>query len=283
VASDPSLIIFLRWTKLAGKTWQALNSHGEKGVEIKHDELGYLDYQINQWYEQAAENLKLGPNTSERQMQYANVQYLQVVLFVRKSHLLNLIYRPILQLSSRIHQNLQQAEAGVRIAKESIQVVSELNKNTILIRKHALFFKHLVLTAFGNLLLAVVNASSVFWESVRKEFDTALNLIKFLSARSAPMLRLWKRLEGLRDLQAKIFRASSVPSIEASDEDRRDNPLGGLSLEELFPPFPDVTAELPAPESSTYDTGDLEMREHLNNLFDASMGYDIFFDFPYVE
>lgn len=275
--------MFLRWTKLAGKTWQALNSHGEKGAEIRHDELDYLNYKINQWYEQAAENLKFGPTRLERQVQYANVQYLQVVLFVRKSHLLNLIYRPALQLSSRIHRNLEQANAGVRIAKESIQVVSELNEHTILIRKHALFFKHLVLTAFGNLLLAVVNASSLFWETVRGEFDTALDLIYFLSARSAPMLRLWKRLEGLRDLQAKILRASSVLPTQASKEHQRDDPLGGLSLQELFPPFPSVTAELPAPESSAYPIDDPEMREHLNGLFDSSMGYDIFFDFPSLE
>jgi len=275
--------MFLRWTELAGKTWQALNSHGEKGAEIRHDDLNYLNYKINQWYEQAAENLKFGPIRLERQAQYANVQYLQVVVFVRKSHLLNLIHRPVLQLSARIHQNIEQANSGIRIAKESIQVLAELNKHTILIRKHALFFKHLVLTAFGNLLLAVVNASSLFWEAVREEFDTALDLIHFLSARSAPMLRLWKRLEGLRDLQAKIIRASGVLPTQASDAHQRDDPLGGLSLQELFPPFPNLAAELPAAELSAYPIDDPEMREHLNGLFDSSMGYDIFFDFPSLE
>ncbi|KEF54475.1 uncharacterized protein A1O9_09642 [Exophiala aquamarina CBS 119918] len=140
VETDLSLVIFLRWTKLSGKTWETLDSHSEKGSEIRHEDLNYLRYQINQWYEQAGDNLRLSPIRSERQAQYANVQYLQVVLFVRKSHLLNLIYRPVLQLSSRINRNLDKANAGVRIAKESIQVVSEPNEHPVLIQKHALFF-----------------------------------------------------------------------------------------------------------------------------------------------
>ncbi|KIW99466.1 uncharacterized protein Z518_11205 [Rhinocladiella mackenziei CBS 650.93] len=217
--SDSILSILLQWTKLAGKTWNALNSQGERGAELKLDDLDYINYQILHWYDQLPNNLKLSQNRAERQIQYENLAYHQAILVVRKHHLLNLIFRPVLQSFSRINQNQRYAQTAITIVKESIQTPSEFREHTAIIDKHALFFKHLLLTAFGNLLLAVVNASSLFWDSVRNEFDTALHLVKVLSAKSSPMMRLWSRLQGLRELQTKLLHASNacVSNNESGD------------------------------------------------------------------
>lgn len=216
-------------------------------------------------------------------MKYQNLEYLQAVLFVRKSHLRNLIYRPILQLSSRIQQSRQHAEQGIRIAKEAIHVLTELTEHTTFIQKHALFFKHLVLTAFGNLLLAVVNATSLFWDSVRTEFDAALNLIRLLSTKSMPLLRLWQRLEGLRNLQTKLLPDSNATTTNTGSPERNNHSLHGLSLEELFPPVTSGTTPMEPAGAYNLVMDDAGMREHLNSLFDVSGGFDNAFDFPYVE
>jgi hypothetical protein len=274
----------LQWTKLAGKTWQALNGqHGEKGAEVNHEELDYLEYQILHWYDHIPPHLKLSHDRSKRQTQYQTLQYLQIILFVRKSHLLTLIYRPVLQ-RGHIQQNQRHAQTGVRVAKEAIQVLSELTEQTALVRKHAIFFNHVILTAFGNLLSAVVNGSSLVWDNLRTEFDTALNLIKALSTNSAPLMRLWQRLEGLRDIQTKLLSATNAESVEAPNENQRSQPLGGLSLEELFPAFPNVAPTTHSSSGFMNSTlGDAQMREQLNSLFEVPVSSDGFFDFTDME
>lgn len=270
----------LEWTKLAGEAWQVLNSPAEKGVEIKQDNLEYLDYRINQWFDQLPDHLTLDrsslPNPLLRR---ANI-YHQAVFFIRKSHLRNLIHRPALLTSARINSKERCALQAIGIARESIQTLSELHTHTTLVATHALFFKHLLLTVFGNLLLAVVNAPSKFWNTVNVEFDMALDLIKFLSTRSAPLMLLWRRLEGLQELQTKLFQDPSLQTAQeqgsghlTSTEARR------LRFEELFPPFPTE----PVCEQETYSPAfgmrSSEMREQVNSLFDAIVGPDAFFDF----
>ncbi|KAK5062660.1 hypothetical protein LTR84_004733 [Exophiala bonariae] len=282
-SSELHLGIMLEWTKLAGKTWQALNGqHGDKSAEINHEELDYLEYQILHWYERIPPHLQLSHDRSERQTQYKTLQYLQIILFVRKSHLLTLIYRPVLQ-RGHIQKHQRHAQTGVRVAKEAIQVLSELTERTGLIRKHALFFNHLTLTAFGSLLSAVVNGSSLFWDKLRTEFDTALNLIRVLSTNSAPLMRLWQRLEGLRDLQAKLQSASDMQFVEVPN-DQRPPPLGGLSLDELFPTFPDIPP-IADPSAGLMNStlASAQMREQLNSLFEVPVSYDSFFDFTDMD
>ncbi|RYC78004.1 hypothetical protein BFJ63_vAg19122 [Fusarium oxysporum f. sp. narcissi] len=44
--ANPMLRHLLKWTRLAGKTWQVLNSNGENGVEMQVENLDYLDFMI---------------------------------------------------------------------------------------------------------------------------------------------------------------------------------------------------------------------------------------------
>lgn len=245
---------------------------------INLDELDYLDYQIVQWYESLPQHLRLNQRQTQQQTHSQNLTYLQAILFVRKSHLRNLVYRPILQSSSRIEQSHRHSQQGVQIAKESIQVLGELTSHTLLIQKYALFFKHLVLTSFGNLLLAVVNAAPLLWDSVRTEFDAALDLIRLLSAKSAPLQRLWQRLEGLRDLQAELSRASDLVTFHDCDPEGSNHSPNGLSLEDLFPSEFHGTDPKEQNKSFNLIAGDAEIREHFNNLFDVSGGFDTLFD-----
>ncbi|KAL3298453.1 hypothetical protein RB213_006090 [Colletotrichum asianum] len=186
---DPMMTALLDWTRLAGKTWYALNNQVEKEGELNIDEIEYLDYRIEKWHQLLDDELKL--KTIEPGQE---VRQVQAILFLRKSHLHNLVCRPVLQSATRIAQYQSHAHKAVSVARDSLQMLSSLNENTTIIKRNPLFYKHLLLTAFGNLLLAVVNASSMFCDKVTVEFDIALEMIRTLNNKSPLLLALWERL-----------------------------------------------------------------------------------------
>ncbi|KAH6871511.1 hypothetical protein B0T10DRAFT_611236 [Thelonectria olida] len=276
----------LDWTKLAGRTWHALNSQGEKEAEINMDELKLLDYQVKQWYEQLPKDLRLDRALLQKQVEgteETQTTYFQAVLFLRKSHLQNLIYRPVLRSAARITQHERYAFIATDFAKEALQTLTDLNETTSLIRTWPLFFKHLLLTAFGNLLLVIVNASSTFADSIRAEFEIALDLIKLLSTRSPPLVQIWKRLQGLRELQARLFNRSLAEVSSGSASSHIDYSSDALLFDELFPALP---LSLGVSSGGTELQGDFAgtplVREHLNTLFDFPVGSSNFFNSPFV-
>ncbi|KAH7169913.1 hypothetical protein EDB81DRAFT_774071 [Dactylonectria macrodidyma] len=279
----PSVSALLGWTKLAGKTWQILNSQGEKEADISMDELDFLECQITRWYGQLPKDLKLDQAGLQQSGTNNDTSYMQAVLFLRRSHLHNLIYRPTLQSAARIVQDEPHAHVAVRIAKESLQTLSDLNEYTVYVKTWPLFFKHLLLTAFGNLLLAVVNASSMFAESVRHEFDIALDLIKQLSTRSGLLMRLWNRLQGLRDLQAKLFNRPIVDNPTRNGPSYTDYPSSSLMFGELFPELPLNLASSGGTEVPDDLAGGPLVREHLNMLFDFPGEPNSFFNSPFIH
>ena len=219
---------------------------------MKQDHLDFLDYQITQWYEELPQHLKIDTVRLQGGNEHQAPIFLRAVLFVRKSHLRNLIYRPVLQSASRINQYEQHAIRATSIVKETVHVLTNLNEHTAVIRTHPIFFKHLLLTAFGNLLLAIVNASSTFWNSVRVEFDMALNLMKLLASRSGPVLRLWQRLQGLQELQTQLSRAATAESPSGCHVGSTDTPTGGLSFNELLPSVQTISVPSETTTPSNY-------------------------------
>ncbi|KAJ4037770.1 Zn(2)-C6 fungal-type DNA-binding domain [Fusarium oxysporum f. sp. vasinfectum] len=207
--SDPVLSCLLQWTKLVGRAWKVMNIDGENGAEVHGDELGYLDSQASQWYDELPQNLKLDASLSHSEP-FSTSLFVQAALYLRQSLLRNLIFRPVLQSVSRIDQHEAKAHVAVALAKDAVSTLGRLSAHKTLIFSHVLFFKHLLVAAFGNILLAIVHAHVVFWDSVRTEFDQALDLILLLSTRSSPMARLWQRLQGLRELPARLDGLSSL-------------------------------------------------------------------------
>ncbi|RSM11707.1 hypothetical protein CEP52_002898 [Fusarium oligoseptatum] len=155
------------------------------------------------------------------------------------------------------------------IAKESLQMLSGLNENTGIIKRNPLFFKHLLLTAFGNLLLAVVNASSMFCDNVKVEFDIALDMIRMLSNRSPLLMALWKRLQGLRRLRAQLssYSATTASSCNGQGDEARSLECSpdtdSMMFDELFPAL-----QLDAMDMPVDTLGDAMVRDQLNDFFD---------------
>ncbi|KAF5637702.1 hypothetical protein F52700_4404 [Fusarium sp. NRRL 52700] len=236
--SDPVLRCLLQWTKLVGTAWRIMNIDGENGADFNGDDLEYLDAQASQWYDHLPQHLKLDA-CHDQSESFSTSPFIQAALYLRQSLLRNLIFRPVLQSISRINQHKAKAHVALALAKDAIATLCRLSTHRTLIFSHALFFKHLLVAAFGNILLAVVYAHSLFWDTVRMEFDQALDLIELLSIRSPPMLRLWQRLQGLRELPGKLNGLSN-PALSSDlqrqpDEDRgMDSSLPGSPTDSIF-------------------------------------------------
>lgn len=299
---DPSLLTIdhsskllptlLEWTRLAGKTWYALNSYSDTSFENTLENVNYLDYQILQWYNSLPECWRLSDGTS-RPSGDEQTRYYQSVLFVRKSHLRCLIYRPIFQSSTNVRQNEQMFWAGINITKDTIRTLVRLNDTTALVRTHPLFFQQLLLTAFGNLLLAIVNARAEAWDSVRAEFDMVLTLFRYLASNCTALRRTWQRLQGLRDLHAKLAQPQrATEATETWASSAQGSGIAALSFEDIFPKFPSLTehtqssASLAATAQAIGSTrnGDDGSAEGLpGDLGNNNTGLENFFDFPFLN
>lgn len=275
------------WTRLAGKVWEALNGQADKGSSISKDDTSFYDYQVMQWYDNIPDDLQLHrigsgyqPATTTQNRQ--DPLYLPSILYLRKAHLRNLIYRPFLHSSTRIAQNKSYASKAIQVAKEAVNTLYDLNRKSEVVSKGALFFKHLVLTAFGNLLLGLVNATAEFREDVREEFHLALGLIRQLSSCSAPLRRLWHRLKGLEELQTNMSRSLSQRHDQTGNEPSSPSADTTHSQRATLPSFPVVPDASSGGYPIEFQIGGPQLRDEFASLFD-SLGPGSLFEFPIVD
>ncbi|RKK99954.1 hypothetical protein BFJ68_g13013 [Fusarium oxysporum] len=269
--SDPVLRCLLQWTKLVGRAWRVMNIDGENGTEVHGDDLEYLDAQASQWYDDLPQHLKLDASLGQSEP-FSTSLFIQAALYLRQSLLRNLIFRPVLQSASRISHHEAKTHVAVALAKGAVSTLCRLSTHRTLIFSHVLFFKHLLVAAFGNILLAVVHAHGLFWNTVQTEFDQALDLIELLSTRSPPMVRLWQRLQGLRELPERL-NGLSKPALSSDRQTRpnedhgRDSSLPGSPTDLMF-----FNSTLPFESLS----GDFAF------LSDIGIGIDGFPDFSFL-
>lgn len=277
------------FAKLSGKAWQMSNDFSGKEPDIVREEIEYLDYQVLQWQKQIPVSIHYRhgvteiPDPTNSDDDTLRRFYLSVVLFVRSNQLRNVIYRPLLQSASRIKNDPGQTLSALGIAKDSLQVFSDLDATTDLLRTHATFFKHFIVSSLGNLLLIVVHATTETWAEIRNAFQVASNLLRKLSARSGPVLRAWDRLKGLEDLQAKILAVRRQKAEAQQQQDlscyvdsttRTGQPSTGLGNSCDFED---------SLRSEDYMLFDSQIRDEFTELFDPSIAVGDFFEFPFLE
>ena len=281
---DSTLAHLLAWTKLAGQTWQAVNTQVEKGAEFDQDALSYLDFQTVQWYNRLPMHLKI--NTQHfRGQQAFHIRYTNAVLFTRKSHLRNLIYRPVLQTASRMSQFDHLADIAISVAQEALDFLKDMFEKTTFVKSEPIFFKHLWLTALGNLLLAVVNSSFRVWDRVRGDLDAALNIIKTLSDQSVTLMRLWQRLQGLQQLHTRLSQNARVEQGNQEPHAQSEHPNTFPSQVPTAIPHTIADQPLHSADFGTVPEPFLSpsMREQLNEFFSAPDGLASIFEFPFSD
>ncbi|KAL4921104.1 fungal-specific transcription factor domain-containing protein [Aspergillus aurantiobrunneus] len=205
---DPSLQYLkcmITYNRISSKVWYSgLGSDG--ATDIRRDEIGYLDYQVLQWYKQVPDTLKFYSSESPRQGETANrgLRRLRILLYLRMNQLRTLIYRPVLHSSASIAEDKGHAQTVVDVAKDTVRVLTRLNQTSDIYRTQQITFNYFLVAALAVLFLAVCHAPTEFNRQVRDEFYLALDLVNGFSTKSYVSKRLWKTIKGLRKIGERL-------------------------------------------------------------------------------
>ena len=251
----------------------------EKSINIRRDVIGYLDYQVIQWYKQVPEELKLesagslevNGNESRR------MQRLRVLLYLRMNQLRILIYRPVLHSSASIASEKIYAQTVVDVAKNSVRLLAKINQISDLYVTAQACFNYFLVAALAVLFLAVCHAPVDFNRQVRDEFCISLDLVSHFSTRSYISKRLWRTIRGLRRIGEKLG-VMVRPTAPQSDDAHSTaavamaglagHPMEALSIYGLIN---DKQHDLGnSPENA------VQVSHELNNLFEAVGGFGNF-------
>ncbi|RAQ44279.1 fungal specific transcription factor domain protein [Aspergillus flavus] len=204
-ASLPYLKCMISYNRISSKIWYSgLGSEGT--TDIRRDEIGYLDYQILQWYKHIPEALKFYPVQSPKHGEPVNrgLRRLRVLLYLRMNQLRILIYRPVLHSAASISEDKGHAQTVVDVAKDTVRVLTRLNQTSDIYRTQQITFNYFLVAALAVLFLAVCHAPTEFNRQVRDEFYMALDLVNGFSTKSYVSKRLWKAIKGLRKIGERL-------------------------------------------------------------------------------
>lgn len=194
-----------KYNQIATKIWYH-NIAYESGQSTKKDEIGFLDYQIVQWYQDLPESLKFNSHDlkSENAMPSRGVRRLRMLMHLRKNQARISIYRPILHSATSIMENRHHAQQVIDVAKDTINTLTGVNQISDIYRAQQVMYNYFLVQALAVLFLSVAHAPAVFCNQTRREFYAAIELVKGFSTKSHVSKRLWRTIRGLKDMGDKI-------------------------------------------------------------------------------
>lgn len=259
--------------RISSKIWYSgLGSEGT--TDVRRDEIGYLDYQVLQWYKQVPESLKFYPFDSPKHGEQASrgLRRLRVLLYLRMNQLRILIYRPVLHSLTSIAEDRGHAQTVVDVAKDTVRLLTRLNQTSDIYRTQQITFNYFLVAALAVLFLAVCHAPTEFNRQVRDEFYMALDLINGFSTKSYVSKRLWKTIKGLRTIGEKLG-VMTRPFGSDSDDPHSTAAVAMAGL--AGHPMDDVSVY--GSMNGVHELGNsplngLQMSHELTNLFEAVGG-----------
>ena len=218
-ASSPFLVAMISYGRISSKVWRSVCGFETQGNEFSKENIGYLDYQIQQWQGDIPRSLQFGASdiTTDHDPPSRPIRRLQVLLSLRVNHLRIMLYRPILHSATSIMENRNHAQTVVEVAKDTIRVLTRLNQTSDIYRTSQVTFNYFLVSALAALFLAVSHAPIEFSDQVRDEFYMALDLVKGFSTKSYISKRLWKWIKGLREVGPKLGVVSRQPLADVND------------------------------------------------------------------
>ena len=188
---------------LISKVWYSVLANE---AEPRRDEIETLDNEIGQWYREVSPDLRLDPVRLEQNIQEAlpSLSRLRVLLYMQTNSARLSVYRPVLLSATSIMQHKDFAQRAVNIAKDTIQILTRVNRVSDIYRTQQVRFNHFLVSALAALFLAVCHAPAEFNRDVQEEFHMALDLIRDFSASSRTSRRLWATIRQLRGLFQKL-------------------------------------------------------------------------------
>ena len=259
--------------RISTKVWRSVGGLDSAVPEIKEDELGYLDYQVQRWQLTIPPQLVFQPsdNSVDHGGLSQAMRRLRITLYLRVNQMRILIFRPVLQSATNIMEYRGYAQRAVEVAKDTIRVLTALNQTSDIYRTQQVCFNYFLVSALAVLFLAVSHTPVEFNRQVRDEFYMALDLVKGFSTKSYISQRLWKTIRGLKEIGPKLGLVSRQALPEENDPHSSAAVamagLAGHRMDELTIPIQEQS-----PLGSTPIDGQ-QMSNELTTLFEAMGSY----------
>lgn len=260
------------WTSVAG--FENINT------EARKNEIGFIDYQIQQWQNSIPEVLRYqhSDNFPENTNLSRRLRRKRLLLYLRANQSRIQLYRPVLYSITSILENRGYAQTVVEIAKESIRTLSQVHQTSDVYRDPYSSTNYYLLGALTVIFLAVSHAPLEFCQQVRDEFYMALDLVKGYRPQSYISRRLWKTIQGLKDMGPKLGLMPGQ-GLDVNDSTSAAVAMAGLAGHQVD----ESTLFTPGQSASTMSGGTMnsspmnghQMSNELTNLFEAAGGYPI--------
>lgn len=277
----PYLKHITKYNKIVARVWYN-NVAFETGAIHKSDEIGFLDYQILQWYQQLPESMKFDSSNLAHEMEIpgAGMRRLRFIMHLRKNQARISVYRPIFHSATSILDNRKHAQTAIDAAKDTIQSITGVNQISDMYKTQQVCYNYFLVQALAVIFLAVSHAPAEFCGQTRGEFDAAIDLIKTFNTKSHIARRLWRTVRSLKDMGDKIgllARGQSAEGVVTTEaEDAHSSAavamagLAGHNVDSLngFAPINGGDSGLGySPEDAA------QLGNELSNLFELAGGY----------
>ncbi|MCJ1243721.1 hypothetical protein MMC30_000918 [Trapelia coarctata] len=217
---SPYLIVAVSFCRITSKVWRAANDYETTENKARLDTIRYLDHQILQWQKSIPEPLQFHPSSdmtnAVQEAPSRALRRFRVLMHLRGMHIRIFLHRPILHSATSIMENRELAQTVVDLAKDTINVLTELNQKSDIYRTQQRVFNWFLLSSLAVLFLAVSHAPVEFSRQVREEFYMALDIVKGFSSTSHTSKKLWKTIKSLKEIAPRLGVSRQGPT-EADD------------------------------------------------------------------
>jgi hypothetical protein len=195
----------ISYSIIGSKVWKSVADVASQ-EKINKEDISFLDFQVLNWHRSIPESLKFIHPESGRNLDppVRAIHRLQVVLYLRANQMRILIYRPVLHTATTIMENLEFAHVVVKVAKDTIRILTYINQTSDIYRCQQTMFNYFLISALAVLFLAVAHAPAEFSQPSRDEFYMALDLVRGLSSNSYVSKRLWKTIKTLKEVGPRL-------------------------------------------------------------------------------
>lgn len=233
----PYLKHITAYNRIATKIWQHISSFENGNQGFRPDDIGYLDFQILQWYQNMPEQMHFDSKNLEMENQIPDrkTRRLRFLMFLRKNQARTSVYRPILHSVTSIMENRQHADTVIEIAKDTIRAIIGIDRISDIYQTQQVCYNYFLVQALAVIFLSVAHAPALFCDKTREEFYGAIDLIKGFSTKSHTTRRLWRTIRGLKELGNKIGQlaggdAGLTPHRQLEEDAHSDAALAMASL-----------------------------------------------------
>ena len=194
--------------RIASKVWRAATDYETTENEVRLDTIRHLDYQIQQWQNSIQDHLRFRPSSditnANSEAPSRALRRFRVLMHLRGLHIRIFLHRPVLHSATSIMENKELAQTVVNLAKDTINVLTELNRKSDIYRTQQRVFNWFLLSSLAVLFLAVSHAPVDFSRQVREEFYMALDIVKGFSSNSHTSRKLWKTIKSLKEVAPRL-------------------------------------------------------------------------------